>query len=118
MLDFAGGNNSSTILSNISNALLPMFTIIDACSLRLLCKEFNESVTDFRWDDSTTRVTKFIHLWKICFPHAKTINISNTKITDLDFIHLKHVNKINMANCNLVTDEAFKYLQDTGKYRI
>lgn len=112
MLDFAGGNGISTILSHISGALLPMFTTKDACSLRLVCKEFKKSISEYQWDDQTN-VKGSIQLWKICFPRAKSINIRDSNITDLDFIHLENVKKINMSYCKLVTDNAFKYLQDT-----
>ncbi len=51
----AAGRATETILSEVgSMALLRMFTMAEACTLRLVCREFVEAVRQQQWEDRET----------------------------------------------------------------
>ena len=52
-----------------------------------------------------------LNVFNRIFPNAVGINISNLRnITDVDFIYLRRIKKLNMDDCRQLTDAAFTYL--------
>ena len=111
-----------SILSHVKGALLPFFTTRDANSLRLVCHEFLEDVTDHQWEDKDTVIRGDVGKWRKCFPRARAANVGEnnqyynpqgrrTPVTDLDFVHFVGVLYLNISFCTSITDAAFIHLQ-------
>lgn len=100
------------IISIIYGGLLPYFTIEDACSLRLINKEFNEVVTKYPWDDMKTIINGSIKLWKKCFPNSRSANVHNRILYDSDFNYFEHLHKLDISRS--ITNENPVYITEFG----
>lgn len=126
------------VITIIYGGLLPYFTTEDACSLRLINKEFNEIVTKYPWDDMKTIIKGSIKLWRKCFPNARSANVHNKilydsdltyfeqlqkldisrsmsnenpiYVTELGFIKLSKLKSLNIMGCNTIPEIGLKYL--------
>ncbi len=68
----AAGNATETILSEVGGmVLLRMFTMAEACTLRLVCREFVEAVRQQQWEDRETVIKGSVGAWRRCFPRAR-----------------------------------------------
>jgi len=82
LIALAGGDNPSSILSILgaehshSRGILGFFSTKEARALRLICREFRDEVTNFKWDDINTFVHGDLRLWRTCFPKAIAANVS------------------------------------------
>jgi len=85
------------VISIIYGGLLPYFTIEDACSLRLINKEFYEVVTKYPWDDMKTKIKGSIKSWKKCFPYVRSANVHNKILYDNDFDYFEHLQKLDIS---------------------
>jgi len=110
-------SDPTTILSTIHNALFPFFSTKDACTLRLVNKEFNQLVTEYTWDDTETQVKGSIKLWRTCFPNACSLNVSNRNkpLNDSDCKYFNGLQKLNISRSifddpeSNITDNGFEY---------
>lgn len=110
-------SDTNTILSTIHNALFPFFSTEEACTLRLINKEFNQLVTKYPWDDINTQVKGSIRLWRICFPNAYSLNVSNRSkpLNDSDCKYFNGIRKLNISRSifddpeSNITDNGFEY---------
>ncbi len=85
----AGGVHA-TILSIVGLELLPFFSTLEACTLRLVCREFVGAIADVRWNDIETVINGDLSKWRACFPRARTANVFYRKdLVDADFVHLQ-----------------------------
>ena len=71
----AGGIHA-TILSIVGLELLPFFSTPEACTLRLVCREFVGAIADVRWRDGLTVIKGDLGRWRACFPRALSANVS------------------------------------------
>jgi hypothetical protein len=116
-MQLAGGEEA-TILSIVGAVLLPMFSTREACTLRLLCREFTQAVREYQWEDKDTLIKGEIRLWRACFPRARAANVCSylgpryrrVPVVDADFVHFVGLRELNMAGCKEVTDAAFAHL--------
>ena len=111
----AAGNATETILSEVGVVLLRMFTMAEACTLRLVCREFVEAVRQQQWEDRDTVIMGSIAAWRACFPRARCANVcflrTHNHPTDADYVHFEGLQELNMAGCEDVTDAAFVHLR-------
>ena len=73
-MQLAGGAET-TILSIVSAVLLPMFSTLEATTLRLINREFTAAVREYQWEDRETVITGEIGLWRASFPRARVANV-------------------------------------------
>jgi hypothetical protein len=115
----AAGNPTETLLSEVGLVLLRFFNTREACTLRLVCREFVEAVRVQQWEDRDTVITGSVAAWRACFSRARCANVRifdhhyggrATSVVDADFIHLEGLRELNMAGCEAVTDAAFVHL--------
>jgi len=120
-----------TILSTIQKNLLLFFNMEQANSLRLISKEFEDTVKEYEWKDYSTVVyRKTFEKWRTCFPNAKAANIygitdkiaeslkgihtliivHKNEITDIGFAYLEGIQTLDI-NCSDITDKAFVHLK-------
>jgi len=78
------GTSDTSILSvlngvhSIGEGFLSYLTCKDANNLRLVCREMNQAVTDFNWNENNSIVIKNqnnFDLWVKCFPNALFIEL-------------------------------------------
>ena len=100
------------VITIIYGGLLPYFTIEEACSLRLINKEFNEIVTKYPWDDMKTKIKGSIKSWRKCFPNARSANVHNKILYDCDFNYFEGLEKLNIGRS--ITNENPIYVTDVG----
>ena len=108
----------SSIVSNlpIRAALFPFFDTREACSLRGVCHELKQAVTDFPWEDMSTVIRGSFALWRACFPRARGANAGQrspsgatnsngrlTPVVDGDFVHFVGLRALNMTGSWQVT---------------
>ena len=121
-MPFAGEGEFFTpdsVLSHCYGALLPMFTTEEATVLRLVCKEFKDTVAEFPWRDMDTVIHGSVAAWRACFPKARRANINQEvwrqgrrkPATDTDFHYLEGLEWLDMTSCTSVTDAAFVHLK-------
>lgn len=111
--------NENSILNIICNSLFPFFSTIDILPCRLVCKEFNDAISNYPWNDIYTVVLGNIEMWRRCFPKAKAININELNpsqgsrrrhVRDNDIRFLQGIKYINISKCHFITDNCFEYL--------
>lgn len=120
-IPLADSSSPTSLLSIISGALLPFFSTVEACTLRLICREFKDAVASHPWLDCATVIQGELCLWRACFPRARAANIRRwgmpgeprryAPVRDADFVHLAGLKELNMGSCREVTDAAFAHLQ-------
>ena len=120
-MPFAGESeipSPDSILSHCYGALLPMFTIKEATVLRQLCREFQEAVAEFPWEDDQTVIKGSVASWRACFPRARWANVRQayrerrtTPLMDADFVHFVGLRRLDMSCCRSITDAAFVHLK-------
>jgi hypothetical protein len=119
----AAGNPTETLLSEVGLVLLRFFDTREACTLRLVCREFTEAVGRQQWEDRETVIKGGIAAWRACFPRARCANVRKWKpnlatgslrtnpVRDADFVHLEGLRELNMTGCEAITDAAFVHLR-------
>ncbi len=116
----AAGSPTETLLSEVGLVLLRFFNTREACTLRLVCREFVEAVRVQQWEDRDTVITGSVAAWRACFPRARCANVRMgdweqgfrcLPVEDADFVHLEGLRELNMAGCEAVTDAAFVHLR-------
>jgi hypothetical protein len=119
----AAGHPTETLLSEVGLVLLRFFDTREACTLRLICREFTEAVGRQQWEDGDTVILGSIAAWRACFPRARCANMRMWKLLsdtgsvrtnpvhDADFVHFEGLRELNMAGCRAVTDAAFAHLR-------
>ena len=117
----AGGRRRRTLLAECPGALLQFFDTPGACTLRLVCREFQAAVAAHPWEDRETVILGSIGVWRVCFPRARCANVRmwtsaghvvrDIPVVDADFVHFVGLWELNMANCKAVTDAAFVHLR-------
>jgi hypothetical protein len=107
----AAGRATETILSEVGVVLLRMFDTREACTLRLVCREFVEAVRMQQWGDRDTVVRSNFAGWRVCFPRARACNIFLPSGAAPDFAPFQGLRELNMALCEGVTDDALRHLQ-------
>ena len=122
MLVPLAGGGKETLLSEVGFALLPLFSTVDACALRQVCREFLAAVREHPWEDRGTVIQGGIAAWRACFPQARCANVRRwdwfdatetraAPIVDADFAHFEGLRELYMAGCNNITDAAFVHLR-------
>jgi hypothetical protein len=114
MVLLAGGSGPHTLLSIAGFELLPYFSTEEACTLRLVCREFVGAIADVRWKDTETRINRDLGKWRACFPRARAANVRGRRdLVDADFVHLAGLHTLNMSWCYLdtITNAAFAHLR-------
>ena len=122
MLVPLAGGGQETLLSEVGFVLLPLFTTVDACALRLVCREFLAAVREHPWEDSETVIQGSIAAWRACFPHSRCANVREctnfpelgaraVPVVDADFVHFEGLRELCMDGCRSVTDAAFVHLR-------
>ena len=70
----------------------------EANTLRLVCGEFRDAVSEARWHDETTRISGSLAAWRACFPNARAANVAGrADLQDADFAHLAGLKALNMS---------------------
>ena len=116
------GDEGRTLLVECPGALLQFFDTPGACTLRLVCREFQAAVAAHPWEDRATVILGSIGGWRACFPRARCANVRmegwvdgtvvrRTPVVDADFVHFVGLWELNMRRCMAVTDAAFLYLR-------
>ena len=96
------GGTDATIVSIVGLVLLPHFTTKEACTLRLVCKDFVKATAEVKWHDLETVVKGDLRSWRACFPKATAANVSGRKdLTDSDFEHLAGLRTLDMRCCTM-----------------
>ena len=122
MLVPLAGGGQETLISEVGFVLLPLFTTVDACALRLVCREFLAAVSEHPWEDRETVIQGSIAAWRACFPHARCANVRKwdfddeverraAPVMDADFVHFEGLRELYMAGCWTATDAAFVHLR-------
>ncbi len=134
----AAGNPTETLLSEVGPVLLRLFDMAEACTLRLVCREFLEAVRrQHQWDDGVRSVisSRCVILnghaaWRACFPRARSATVQDADDCDLvhfkglqslrlwgsshltgaGFVHLHGIHTLSINDCIGVTDAAFEHL--------
>ena len=108
----AAGNATETILSEVGIVLLRMFTMAEACALRLVCREFVEAVRQQQWEDRETWIKGSVAAWRRCFQRARCAHVGmNGSLVDADFVHFEGLRELSMWLCRGITDAAFAHLR-------
>ncbi len=115
----AAGNPTETLLSEVGLVLLRFFNTQEACTLRLVCREFVEAVRVQQWEDRDTVITGSVAAWRACFPRARCANVQKgglkgyrrNPLVNTDIAHFEGLRELNMADCCDVTDAAFVHLR-------
>ena len=81
-LPLAGGDAARSILSAVSDALLPFFSTREARALRGVCREFRAAVAAFPWHDAATRIRGSLAAWRASFPLARAANAAQRALDD------------------------------------
>jgi hypothetical protein len=118
------GGTQETLLSEVGPVLLRFVSTVDACALRLVCREFLVAVIEHPWEDRDTVILGSIGAWRACFPRARCANVQmwvygdegetevrDAPVVDADFVHFEGLWELNMAGCIDVTDAAFVHLR-------
>jgi hypothetical protein len=108
------GGVRATILSIVGLELLPFFSTLEACTLRLVCREFVGAIADVRWSDTQTRIRGSLGKWRACFPRARAANVQEREdLADADFVHLAGLHTLDISYCRptAITDAAFAHLR-------
>jgi hypothetical protein len=108
------GGVQATILSIVGLELLPFFSTEEACTLRLVCREFVGAIADVRWMDAQTEIWGDLAKWRACFPRARAANVNQRNdLRDADFVHLAGLHTLNMPLCwqDSVTDASFSHMR-------
>ena len=114
------GGKGHTLLAECPGALLQFFDTPGACTLRLVCREFQAAVAAYPWEDRDTVILGSIGGWRACFPRARCANVHydeetqgwrHTPVVDADFVHFVGLWELNMSGCTAVTDAAFVHLR-------
>ena len=69
------GGTQETLLSEVGPVLLRFVSTVDACALRLVCREFLVAVIEHPWEDRDTVIQGSIRAWRACFPRARCANV-------------------------------------------
>ncbi len=99
------------MLQEIDWALLPFFTTAEACTLRLVCRQFCGAVLEFPWEDTQTPVAGSARSWRACFKRARCATLGSTTLTDEDLQHFAGLRRLSMVRCRLVTDAGLAHLR-------
>jgi hypothetical protein len=115
------GGTQETLLSEVGPVLLRFFSTVDACALRLVCREFQAAVSEHPWEDRDTVIKGSIGAWRACFPCACCANVQRSTcrgkverlapVVDADFVHFEGLRELYMAGSRHVTDAAFAHLR-------
>ena len=115
------GAKGHTLLAECPGALLQFFDTRQACSLRLVYREFLAAVAAHPWEDRGTVILGSIGGWRACFPRARCANVRmwaraglvvrRSPVMDADFMHFVGLWELDMAFCREVTDAAFVHLR-------
>ena len=115
------GGTQETLLSEVGPMLLRFVSTVDACALRLVCREFLAAVSEHPWEDRDTVIQGSIGVWRACFPRACCANVQMrvelyrvtrvAPVVDADFVHFEGLRELYMAGCRGVTDAAFSHLR-------
>jgi hypothetical protein len=113
-------------IDEFTHPLLCFFTTKEACTLRLLCKEFLDSVEKTPWHDMETRIgsssdcretliTDILELWRQCFPRAIGAKVKdNSCLLTTDFEFFVGLQSLDISWCwGYDPDEALYYLRGT-----
>lgn len=94
--------------------LLSYFTMKDANSLRLLSKEFTQTVKEYSWVDGATPVANMMK-WRRAFPRALACQVSPNPLSLVQgLMYLKGLKWINLENFNptkFISDWEFWFME-------
>ena len=83
----------------------------EANTLRLVCGEFRDAVSEARWHDETTRISGSLAAWRACFPNARAANVAGrADLCDADFARLAGLQALKMIGCAGITDAGLAHL--------
>ena len=89
----------------------------EALELRAASRTCREAVAEHGWSDwilGRSVIKRNVAGWRNCFPLARAANLQgNETLADVDFVHLRGVNKVSLDGCNqaTITDAAFAHLR-------
>lgn len=124
--EFASGHLPHTILSSMSNYLLPMLNIKTRLVCRSTCKEFKDAITNHPWDNYSKNNDKYtyqndsiirgdVSCWLRVFPRAYAVILNDDRrfmqLTNYDLQFVRGIRNISMTNCIEITDDALVHLQ-------
>jgi hypothetical protein len=116
----AAGHPTETLLSEVGLVLLRFFDTREACTLRLVCREFTEAVRVQQWEDRTTVIQGSLAAWRACFPRARCASVRKGEwnegfrrapLKDADFAHFQGLRELDMTDCEAVSAAAFVHLR-------
>jgi len=110
-MHLAGGYDTHTVLSVAYHTLLPMFTMEEARTLRLVCREFRDTVAAYPWADHCVLRSR-VRQWRRSFPLAKVALVANwaTPLQPVDFCYLEGLRELDLCACKL-TDDVFRHFR-------
>ena len=107
----------TTLLSVLQGAhsagegIFGFFSTREANTLRLVCGEFRDAVSEARWHDETTRISGSLAAWRACFPNARAANVAGrADLQDADFARLAGLKALNMNGCGGITYAGLAHL--------
>lgn len=112
------GDGAHTVISVAFGGLFPFFTTDEARTLRLICREFRDTVAAFPWTTGSP-VRSRVRSWRRSFPLARVADISYVPtnrhvvypgIGVADYIYFQGLRELNAA-ASQVTDEIIPYLR-------
>ena len=96
---------------SVGEGIFGFFSTREANTLRLVCGEFRDAVSEARWHDETTRVSGPLEAWRACFPNARAANVAGREyLRDADFARLAGLKALNMSGCRRITGAGLAYL--------
>lgn len=131
--DILGGSNTSILsvlngVHSIGKGFLSYFTCEEANNLRLVCREMNQAVTDFNWNENNSIVIKNqdnFDSWVKCFPNALYVELDYGNLRSDDEFFDYDLSKFNIPkNMNFIIKihiyckEQLNYLITKYKYLI
>ena len=83
----------------------------EANTLRLVCGEFRDAVSEARWHDKTARVSGPLAAWRKCLPGARAANVAGrADLRDADFARFAGLKALDMWDCTGITDAGLTHL--------
>jgi len=103
-------------LSSVLNVLGEVILSFQGCTtreargLRCVSKTFRDAVSNFPWNDLSTRISMNVTLWVKCFPRAQAANLEQRDdLISEDFFLFGDVHALNVSGCKqaCVSDGSF-----------
>lgn len=97
------------------NVIAQMLGPEGAAPLRAVSKTLKAEVNRSRWDDLEEfgpPIRSSLEAWRKANPRAEALNVrGRIDLKDADFVHVRGIKKLNIAECRQLTDAAFEHFE-------